>query len=231
MRVNLLSHLMRVWCGITIVLAYCQYSWKNTTNDFWDYLYERTVNRARLSGRGQCIVKWLMFSAINERDPKKVCKVFETVYALAPNMSIPKRYVISGVEAAIWVRKPALVEKLLDKESGHGNPLGRMSHRRLQLLSNWWFKTCISAGGELLSALTPDEAVFPYVDYYARARIADTFGRSETALRFYQRALETLPQESHEYQESVHRCNDLLNPPSDEIDNEGGARIFTLPKQ
>ena len=231
MRVNLLRHLMRVWCGSTIVLAYCQYSCKHTTSDFWDYLYERTVNRARLSGKGQCIAKWLMFAAINERDPKKVCKVFETIYSLAPNMPIPKRHVISGVEAAIWEREPELVEKLLDKESRYSRPLGRMSHRRLQLLSNWWFKTCASAGGELLSALTPDEAVFPYVDYYARARIADTFGRSESALRFYRRALETLPQESREYQEAVHRCNDLLNPPTVEIDNEGGAHISTLPKR
>ena len=132
MRVNLLRHLMRVWCGSTIVLAYCQYSCKHTTSDFWDYLYERTVNRARLSGKGQCIAKWLMFAAINERDPKKVCKVFETIYSLAPNMPIPKRHVISGVEAAIWEREPELVEKLLDKESRYSRPLGRMSHRRLK---------------------------------------------------------------------------------------------------
>lgn len=231
MRVDLLRHLLRMWCGSRIVLAYCKYSWKHTPSDFWDYLYERTVKRARLSGRGLCIVKWLMFSAINEPDPKKVCKVFETVYSLVPNMSIPKRYVISGVEAAFWERKFELVEKLLDKESRYSKSVGRMSRRRLQLLSSWWFKTCVSAGGELLSALSPDEAVFPYLDYYARARIADTFARSETALRFYRRALETLPQEFHEYQESVHRCNELVNLPTNEIDNEGGAHVFTLPKR
>ena len=130
MRVNVLIHLMRVWCGITIVLAYCQYSWKGSTSDFWDYLYERTVNKARLSERGQCIAKWLMFTAINEQDPKKFCRAFEAVHSLAPKMPIPKRYVISGVEAAIWMRKPELVEKLLDKESHYGHRLtGRGSDR------------------------------------------------------------------------------------------------------
>ena len=231
MRVTFLGHLMRVWCGSMIIIAHCQYSWKHRASDFWDYLYERTVNKARLSGGELCVVKWLIFSGIDEQDPKKVCKTFEIICSIAPSMPLSKRYVISGVEAAIWERKPELVEKLLDKESCHSKLLGSMSHRRLELLSNWWFKTYVSASGELLSALTPDEAVFPYVDYYARARIADTFGRNETALRLYRRALETLPQESYEYEEAANRCNDLLNPRPDEFDSKGNERVITLPKQ
>ena len=117
---------------------------------------------------------------------------------------------ILACEAALWLKK----EEIFLEAFSIGKPLFPDSTRsRLEFLREAYVSgQPIKAPRDIhLPSALPHDALLPFVDYYARARVADAEGRFDIALDYYTKALRTLPVSHEAYNISRTRDYEIRN--------------------
>ncbi len=177
---------------------------KRRGRGFWLYLYDRVAGTVA-EGKRTCILRWLFAMALTARDPERIIKVYRDARATSLKSAAPR--VLKAVfESAVWLREKDVADSLLADISRLGS-----STRRLLLLYTWRFERDRDKVKELLSPIGQDEPFLGFLDYFARATVAESLGKTSDALTFYRFSLKTLPKESEEYRRAVDSCNHLLN--------------------
>lgn len=118
--------------------------------------------------------------------------------------------VIMVCEAAAWLNDNRTFGDAFAAGSGFVNDATRA---RLEFLKEAYLSHPTLAVPRLLALpnLLPHNAVLRYVDYYARARAADSEDRFDVALEHYRHALDSLPKEHAAYDFALGRCNQIIN--------------------
>jgi len=202
----------KVVCAATLAWYLGSYYFRRKASNFWNYLSDQ-LDRSGSSLAGlYCVVRWLFFDAVYDRDPKRICRAFNYVWDFFPDTRFSARSGIAVLEAAVWHKEKAIADrvlKLIDEKwivIHSGKTL-----ERLYQLYNWRFGSDIAVATGILSPLTPHDAMLPYVDYYVRGTIAESLKKYDEALRLYRLALKTIPPDSEERRRVEESCNYILN--------------------
>ncbi len=113
-------------------------------------------------------------------------------------------YLVALAEAGVWLDRRELAAEAIGSAAAS---VSEGTIRRLSALFAWRFDPREFESETLLSPLLPDNAIFEFVDHYARARAADELDRLDIAYPHYVRALLGLPYDSKPYHHARDRCN------------------------
>lgn len=113
-------------------------------------------------------------------------------------------------EAAAWLRDKSTFEDAFAVGERLFTESGRA---RLEFLRDVYLNQPAAGVPRLMQLPVPlaHDGLLPYVDDYARARIADSQSRFAVALEYYQRALASLPRDDAAYEFARNRCNTIRN--------------------
>lgn len=196
-------------CMPIILLLFVRFKITNLHGNFWEHSFS-TINTKKY----RCLAKWLLISALTDKNPDRIASLYLKLRNENSDLRLSKRTAIAVFESAIWIKNEEVAKSLLAMLGNIAPSLSKRGSKRLELLYLWRFSKSISdviGLDGLLSPLMPDEAVLTYVYYFAKATIADSTGKLDDALRYYQESLRTVPQNSSEYRYAMERCNALLN--------------------
>lgn len=117
---------------------------------------------------------------------------------------------VLACEAAAWLRDKSTFE---DAFAVGDRVFTKSTRARLEFLRDVYLNQPTAGVPRLIQLPVPlaHDAFLPYVDDYARARVADSQRRFAVALEYYQRALASLPRNHAAYEFALNRCNTLLN--------------------
>jgi hypothetical protein len=198
-----------------VVVFLFVFAWRFITRDLGsgsDFLLTEVTRRESCSIGTRCLAMWLLVDIMFDPDPKRIVAAYREVVRVCPRWVFAPDKTIAILESAIWLRDKGVAESIMDRiEAKRAMVKSSQGLERLKLLLTWRFASDKSPAVGLLSPDTPHEAVLPYVDYYARATIADSIGNYDDALRYYSMALETLPSGSEESHQAVVACNFIRN--------------------
>lgn len=198
-----------ILCMPIVLLQYLGFKLFSSNEDFWEYSYQVIG-----PGKHRCLAKWLFISAISDKNPERIVRIYQKLREETEELRLTKRSAIAVFESAVWQKDEEVAASVLKMLAKVVPPLSMRGSKRLECLFLWRFSKntaeVVGLSG-LVSPLMPHESVLAYVDYFARATIADSEGKSDDALRYYQTTLKDVPQNSEEYRYAMERCNALLN--------------------
>lgn len=113
-------------------------------------------------------------------------------------------------EAAAWLGDKSTFE---DAFAGGDRLFTKSARARLEFLRDVYLNQPAAGVYRLMQLPVPmaHDGFLPYVDDYARARVADSQKRFDVALEYYLRALASLPRNHAAYEFALNRCNVIRN--------------------
>lgn len=207
--INRLFRFMR--CAITLSRVRLRYRGSAVSRSNSDFLFYALTKEKACSSTALCVAVSSLSSALVDGKPARILEVYRESLRVCPEISLPPSSTTAILEAAVWLKDREAAKSILDRiENGKARVRSKQSLARLEQLFAWRFAENKSEAYKLLSPLTPSDAMILYVDYYARATIAEAIGNSDDALRYYRLALESLPRESEERARAIEACNFIL---------------------
>lgn len=194
-----------------IFIKYITYQLSDKRLDYGQYLLSvvKNGNNALIK---KCAIRWLLSSAYTEKNPDKILNIYTE---LMKHTGIPlrKKTAIAIIESAIWLKDRDTVELLLPTLKNIDGMDAR-TIKRLDYLKLWRFSESLDNVVGLSGFSSPRISRYtflPYLDCFARGVLAESQDNKEDALKYYQEALKSIPQQSSEYTYAMERCNSLLN--------------------
>ncbi len=199
-----------VICLPFVLIYYIRFKLSKIDFDFWDYIYDVIIK----TNGSVCLSKWLLISAIADRSPSRLVRLYPVLRKSKPDMILSNRFAIAFFESAVWQKEKLMAKSIIDLRNDLVPSLSDQSARRLECLYLWrfcWKDSEVADLSELMSSNMPHKVFLPYVDYMARGTLADSLEKRNDALLYYRKALRTIPQGSSEYRYIMERCNYILN--------------------